>query len=565
MSLHPAFEVSGCDISSNQGIIDFDKMFGAGISFVIARGSIGMVKDTRYQAYKADIVQRGKPLGVYAAWWPGVSSAVNANTLIAAQPDALPMRQWLDCEVLTSMSLLQSSRHILDTTQALDDHYNEYTGLYFNRESWRRLIDPSYYNLFELDSRPLWVANYIDTLADSTPALPDGWPTWHIWQFSAAYGPYSGKGATFGVSSASLDIDAFNGTEQEYYKFIGQEVQPPEPPPAVIPARVRVKTSGTNIRNAPNLTIGSDIGDLTKDAVLDVIGDATQFWKVQAYVAKSVVEPVIPTPPVIPEYRVAHDTEYQAQWRSGVPEVFLLEPIDLTTPIPEHWQWLCYALNCPGITPKQHRQLFDWQRAFTNFNAGYDNPGGKLHCDFINGRDLTSPPPWFDKPRVCGGAILRGKLTGDILAVETLNGNNDPPLVWTGGDWDAYVASVAVWAKEHYWLFFRAVTIASNGENYNFPQGNGQPVLIPLVTSAPVTVKINNKVLGKPIQYVVRHDREDRVRGDGLQGTDIGRSRHQTDARFTGDIHTTGGNADGLQAARNTAEIQGNYKPDNRQ
>jgi hypothetical protein len=212
----------------------------------------------------------------------------------------------------------------------------------------------------------------------------------------------------------------------------------------------------------------------------------------------------MPVPPVIPEYRVAHDTEYQAQWRSGVPEVFLLEPIDLTTPIPKNWQWFCYALNCPGITPKQHRQLFDWQRAFTNFNAGYDNPGGKLHPDVVNDRDLDSPYPLrFDKPRVCGGAILRGKLTGDILAVETLNGNNDPPLVWSGGDWDAYVLDVAAWAKEHYWLCFRAVTIAPDGHNYNFPQGNTQPVLIPLVTSAPVTVKINNKITAKPIPYVV--------------------------------------------------------------
>jgi len=506
MSLHPAFDISGCDISSNQGIIDFDKMFGAGISFVIARGSIGSVKDTRYPSYKTDIIQRGKPLGVYAAWWPGVSSAINASTLIAAQPGALPMCQWLDCEVLTTMTILQSSRHILDTTQALDDHYNTYTGLYFNQESWRRLIDPSYYKLFELDSRPLWVANYIDTLTDNTPALPAGWPGWNVWQFSAARGPYGGKGATFGVSSASLDIDTFNGTEQEYYKFIGQEVQPP-PPPIIIPAQVRVKASGTNIRNAPNLTVTSDIGDLTKDAILDVTTDAVQFWQVQAYVAKSVVEPVIPVPPIVPEYRVAHDTEYQAQWRgldNGVPEVFWLMPNDLTTPIPEKWQWFCYALNCPGITPAQHRNLYDWIRAFTNGNAGYDNPSGRLHCDYINKKDLASPPPWFDKPRVCGGAILRGKLTGDILEVETLNGKADPPKVWAGGDWDTYVLDVASWAKEHYWLCFRAVTIAPDGHNYNFPQGNTQPVLIPLVTSAPVTVKINNKITAKPIPYVVK-------------------------------------------------------------
>jgi hypothetical protein len=65
---------------------------------------------------------------------------------------------------------------------------------------------------------------------------------------------------------------------------------PAPPPPPTLPSRVRVKVQNANIRNAPDLTPGSDVGGLDQGKLLDVAGEDGDFWLVEAYVAKSVTE-----------------------------------------------------------------------------------------------------------------------------------------------------------------------------------------------------------------------------------------------------------------------------------
>jgi hypothetical protein len=68
-------------------------------------------------------------------------------------------------------------------------------------------------------------------------------------------------------------------------------VTPPVDP--TLPRKVRVKANGTNIRNAPTGGAESDVGDLVANKMLDVVEDAGNYWKVTAYVAKSVVTEVV--------------------------------------------------------------------------------------------------------------------------------------------------------------------------------------------------------------------------------------------------------------------------------
>lgn len=66
--------------------------------------------------------------------------------------------------------------------------------------------------------------------------------------------------------------------------------KPEQPPPQTVK---KIKTIFiANIRNAPNLSVESDMGDLIKGAVLDVSGENEQFYEVKAYVAKTVANPV---------------------------------------------------------------------------------------------------------------------------------------------------------------------------------------------------------------------------------------------------------------------------------
>jgi len=64
---------------------------------------------------------------------------------------------------------------------------------------------------------PLWLAQYPNTYVDGQkPYLPRGWYNWTFWQ-------YSEKGRVNGIN-ASVDLNIFNGTLEELYKFAGAQI-----------------------------------------------------------------------------------------------------------------------------------------------------------------------------------------------------------------------------------------------------------------------------------------------------------------------------------------------------
>lgn len=64
---------------------------------------------------------------------------------------------------------------------------------------------------------PLWLAQYPDSYVEGMqPSLPKGWFSWTIWQ-------YSEKGRLNGIN-ANVDLDLFNGTLEDLYKFAGAKM-----------------------------------------------------------------------------------------------------------------------------------------------------------------------------------------------------------------------------------------------------------------------------------------------------------------------------------------------------
>jgi len=64
---------------------------------------------------------------------------------------------------------------------------------------------------------PLWLAQYPDQYVEGMqPSLPKGWFKWTIWQ-------YSEKGRLNGIN-ANVDLDVFNGTLEDLYKFAGAKM-----------------------------------------------------------------------------------------------------------------------------------------------------------------------------------------------------------------------------------------------------------------------------------------------------------------------------------------------------
>ena len=64
---------------------------------------------------------------------------------------------------------------------------------------------------------PLWIAQYPSTYGEgSQPFLPRGWFKWTFWQ-------YSEKGVVNGIN-AKVDLNVFNGTLVDLYKFAGAQL-----------------------------------------------------------------------------------------------------------------------------------------------------------------------------------------------------------------------------------------------------------------------------------------------------------------------------------------------------
>jgi len=189
---------------------------------------------------------------------------------------------------------------------------------------------------------------------------------------------------------------------------------------------------------------------------------------------------------VLPQlWRVKHDVERGPLWRSGVPEVYRLDP-EHATAITKEWQLLIRDLN-PTMTLRKLRVLLNHERAFTNKDAGYDFPGGTVKQDWFNLWDLGSVyVPRFDQPRICGGALITGTVDGAWFWIDRLDANQQAPRA----------ADVPLWKK------FVALNVANGSQITRFPQGDGADVWIPLVSRKPIRIPLADLVkldMSKPL------------------------------------------------------------------
>jgi len=162
-------------------------------------------------------------------------------------------------------------------------------------------------------------------------------------------------------------------------------------------------------------------------------------------------------------WRVKHDA---TDWRRGLPEVFVLN--SLSTPFGRDWQLLSFAMN-PGMDPRKWRVVYDDHRAFMN-NTGFSDATPR--ADYVNGLDLNSPLPRWDKTRVCGGALITGRVDGNDLVVDILDGRGPAPRLEELKPWHQFMAINA-------------------GTLTNFPQNGGNPVFIPLVGSGEARISLS--------------------------------------------------------------------------
>ena len=206
------------------GPIDFSKAKNQGVKYVAVRATVG----DYYTDYALNSNYDGSKLqGLFTTFYhvvrPDISIIGQINRFfdaLAGRVGDLPLV--LDCEVSADQSPFTITNIIRGCVLEIADRDGR-RPLIYTRQSWFDLnVNPDP----DIKACDLWAARYISGL---TSPWGDGyfkfrdWENWKIWQHSA---DGNGLGSLFGVKSASVDLDWFNGTEQDLLDYMG--VQPPQ-------------------------------------------------------------------------------------------------------------------------------------------------------------------------------------------------------------------------------------------------------------------------------------------------------------------------------------------------
>lgn len=207
----------GCDISKwqdkpdTQQKVNFKKMKAAGASFVFCKASQGLTTDSKFLEYW----QNSKgilPRGAYhflRFTMDGKKQAEYMWSLLEKDPGELP--PVCDFEKYPNETPPESAMNYLwafvETIERLSGKIPIiYTGAYFWEQYCTQNILWQRY--------PLWIAGYYMSL-DSIEAMMEKrtpWNAWHFWQFTD-----KGDGLAHGVESLQIDMNYFNGTEEQLY------------------------------------------------------------------------------------------------------------------------------------------------------------------------------------------------------------------------------------------------------------------------------------------------------------------------------------------------------------
>lgn len=118
---------------------------------------------------------------------------------------------------------------------------------YFNPDTYKTSIKPYGYTNW-LNKQDLWVAQYPYSLGQTPlstkPSIPTEITSWKFWQYGGgniAFTAGYSAGADYGGGLKGIDLNYFNGTEEELERFAGTETEPiPPATPQTFPWKYRI-------------------------------------------------------------------------------------------------------------------------------------------------------------------------------------------------------------------------------------------------------------------------------------------------------------------------------------
>ena len=218
----PGIDISAWqDLNSTPQRIDWPKAKAQGIKFAFIRACNGFVPDEDFDYNWEEAKRVGLLRGAYQFYDYRKSPTEQAKFFASLMTDPGELPPVIDLEYYDPWGAIKRN-NILSNLQA---YINTMQSAGFPRVTFYSNPAMILYTLAPIPSfltaLPLWIAHYgVD--APSTSAVAP-WGKWTFWQYTPL-----GDGLAYGMESKGLDMDWFNGSEEELHDFAGVSI--PEVP-----------------------------------------------------------------------------------------------------------------------------------------------------------------------------------------------------------------------------------------------------------------------------------------------------------------------------------------------
>lgn len=214
--------VPGIDVSYWNSGIDWPKVRATGQRFVFAKATEGdFYADPSFAANWSGAKAAGLLRGAYHFFRANIDGKKQAKKFIDyvnKTKDDGELPHVLDLETQDGQNNARIIARAKDWLDEVEAAFGKkpiiYSGMYFLQDYFSEAGGgpPKWAKDY-----PLWLAQYPNTYVDGQqPHLPRGWFKWTFWQ-------YSEKGLLNGIN-ANVDLNVFNGTLEELYKFAGAQI-----------------------------------------------------------------------------------------------------------------------------------------------------------------------------------------------------------------------------------------------------------------------------------------------------------------------------------------------------
>lgn len=183
------------DVSHYQGTMNWATALAQGITHTFIKATQGSgYTDPQFATNWSGANAQGIQRGSYHYFENATDPIAQANHYVAVATSAGELGYAVDCEDETALLDPTNLKSFLDRVETLT---GQKCTIYTRASWWNRYVGFQAW----ASQYPLWVAHW----NAATPTLPVGWDFYTYWQFSSL-----GNGATYGASSAFVDLDKVN-------------------------------------------------------------------------------------------------------------------------------------------------------------------------------------------------------------------------------------------------------------------------------------------------------------------------------------------------------------------